>query len=160
MIRNTNGTDQTARAQLNNIADHWTAHNEYPGDVSRSDVEDLIRVLFDHLGEHLETLVTDTPFTRREAEVWVLLTTSDDQNHALTHDAAALILSTPGGGFNGGWTPGERFKLCCPATSEDVQDHLAAANEKVERAKTTLDAVTLPDQDAVPTNATTDWPGE
>lgn len=160
MIQNINGDEPTARAQLNNIADHWTVQNEYPHGISRDDVAELIQVLFDELEDHVETLVTDTTFTRREAEVWVLRTTRDDQHHVLTNDAAALILSTPGGGFNGGWSYDEHLKLCRPATTEDVQDHLVAATHRVERAKETLEAGTLPDQEAAPSNLRTDWSEE
>lgn len=147
MVRNTNVDEQTERAQLNSIADHWTEQGKYPGGISMSDVQELGQVLRSQVEEHLESLVADTTFTRREAEVWVLLETVDEDNYFLTEDAATLILSTPGAGFSGGWNNDEQLKMCIPATSEEVQEHYAAAKQKVEQAKETLGAVTFPNRE-------------
>lgn len=143
MVRNTNLDEQTERAQLNIIAEHWTEQGEYPDGISMSDVQNLGQVLLDQVEDRLETFVADTTFTRREAEVWVLIETVDEHNHFLTEDAAALLLSTPGAGFSGGWKCYEDLKMCCPATSEEVQEHYAAAKQKVEETKETLGAVTF-----------------
>jgi hypothetical protein len=93
-------SEQTVRAQLNEIADHWETHDEYPEDVSKTDVQELGRTLHDQLADRIETYVAETNFTRREAEVWALYKYVDEYNNFVTYDAAALLLSTPGTGFS------------------------------------------------------------
>ena len=149
MVRETTPDEQTERAQLNFIAEHWSEQGEYPDGISKSDVQDLSQFLFDQVENRLETFVADTTFTRHEAEVWVLITTVDEHNYVLTEDAAALILSTPGTEFDEPTGPGEDPVMSHSVTSEEVQQHYAAAKQKVEEAKETLGAVTFPNREDV-----------
>lgn len=157
MVQNTNLDEQTERAKLNIIAEHWTEQGEYPDGISTSDVQNLGQALSNQLEDRLETLVANTTFTRREAEVWILTETVDEHDYFLTEDAAALILSTNSAGFNGGWKHDVDFIICDPVTSEEIQEHKAAAKQKIEEAEETLGAVTFPNREEALTSPKLVW---
>lgn len=141
-------SEQTVRAQLNEIADHWVAHEEYPGDISITDVQELSHTLHEELKGRIETYVADTTFTRREAEVWALSKFADEDYHFVTYDAAALLLSTPDTGF-GDTINADEDTADQVVTSDEVEQWYASAEKKVNDAKQTIGAVTFPDRDDV-----------
>ncbi len=149
--------EQTIRAQLNEIADHWTTHGEYPEGIAVTDVQKLGQTLHDQLADHIETYVTETNFTRREAEVWALHRNVDEHHHFVTHEAAALLFCTPGTGFGCTTDVNEKYPERQTLTSEDVELRFRAAKQTVDDAKQTLGAATFPDRDDVLTSPELVW---
>ncbi|UPV73928.1 hypothetical protein M0R89_15480 [Halorussus limi] len=150
-------SEQTVRAQLNEIADHCETHDEYPEDVSKTDVQELGQTLHDQLADRIETYVAETNFTRREAEVWALYKYVDEYNNFVTYDGATLLLSTPGTGFSETTEADEGAAVSQSVTSEDAEQLFRAAEEKVEDARQTVGAVTFPDRDEVLTSPNLVW---
>ena len=142
-------SEQTVRAQLNEIAEHWVTHEEYPEETSVTDVQQLSHTLHEELADRIETYVEETTFSRREAEIWALQRHVNEHHQFVTHEAAALLYSTPGTGFgelaDAEKTHPERQII----TTDDVEVRLKAAERKVEDAEQTLGAVTFPERNDV-----------
>jgi hypothetical protein len=139
-------SEQTIRAQLNEIADHWATHDEYPEDISETDVQELSQILHDQLEDRIETYVDETIFSRREAEVWALRKHIDEHHHFVTQEAAALLLSTSSTGFGDTTGTDEETSTGQAITSEDVEQLFEAANKKIDNAERSVGAVTFPDR--------------
>ena len=139
-------SEQTTREQLNEIADHWAADDEYPEDISETDVQELSQTLHDQLEDRIETYVTDTTLTRREAEVWALQKHIDEHHHFVTQETAALLLSTSSTGFGDTTSADEETSTGQAITSEDVEQLFEAAKKEVDNAEQTIGAVTFPDR--------------
>lgn len=142
-------SEQTVREQLNEIADYWVTHNEFPEDISETDVQDLSHTLHGELADRIETYVNETTFNRREAEIWALHRLIDEHHHFVTFEAAALLYSTPGTGFEELAAAEKKHPERQTTTREDVEQWFKAAERKVNDAEKTLGAVTFPNRDAV-----------
>jgi hypothetical protein len=125
------------------------AHEEYPGDISITDVQELSHTLHEELADRIETYVEETTFSRREAEIWALLRLVDEHHYQATQEAAALLYSTPGTGFGELADAEKKHPERQIITTDDVEVWLKAAERKVNDAKQTLGAVTFPNRDDV-----------
>lgn len=149
--------EQTVRAQLNKIADHWATHEEYPKGISVTDVQDLGQTLHEQLADRIDTYVAETNFTRREAEVWALHRNVDEHHHFVTSEAAALLFCTPDTGFGCTTDVNKTYPKRQTLTSEDVDLRFKAAKRTIDDAKQTLGAVTFPDRDDILTSPELVW---
>jgi len=150
-------SEQTVRAQLNEIADHWVTHEEYPEDISKTDVQELSHTVHEELADRIETYVDETTFRRREAEIWALQRHVDEHHQFVTHEAAALLYSTPGTGFGELADAEKKHPERQIITTEDVEVWLKAAKRKVDDAEQTLGAVTFPNREDALRNPKPVW---
>ncbi|MFA9504917.1 hypothetical protein ACERIM_19345 [Natrinema sp. H-ect1] len=157
MVEQTESNQQTVRAQLDAIAQQWAEHGKFPTGTSETDVQNLSSTLFEQVESYIETCVTETTFTRREAEVWALSQFVDENGLWLTDDAIALVLATPGTKFGEPTEPDEATSMSRSITSEEVQEHYTTAKKKLETARQTIGAATYPDRDDVLTNPEIVW---
>jgi len=150
-------SEQTVRAKLNEIADHWVTHGEFPEDTSASDVQELSHVLYEEVEDHLNVLIADTTLTLREAEVWVLTKQIDEYHPSLTTDAVALLLAAPTTGFGNPAGIDEESTTSQLVRDEEIERHVVAAKKKINKAKQTIGAVTFPNRHEVFTSPELVW---
>lgn len=154
MTTDTSRENQSALQRLNRIVELRKDETTEQSDTSKADVAEVGQSLHEQLEDRIDTLVEETAFTQREAEVWALTRTYDEQDILLTHDAIALLLSTPDTGFGVSEQEGTGADT---VTNDDVAQLLDDAEEKYEQARRLIGAVTFPERDDVLTSPTVTW---
>lgn len=152
-----NPDQQTVREQLNEIGEYWANHGKYPDGSSEADVRALSRALFDQLEELIETYVSNSTLHRHEAEVRALTRFIDEDNNLLTKEAVTLLFTTAGTEFGNATESDDDASTSQRITTEEVQRHYLTANEKINAAKQTIRADTIPDPDAVHASPVIVW---
>lgn len=127
------------RQEFNEIAENynWMGGN-LPDNRSWEDLSVLSNFLHEQVQDRVEIYDGITDFTRAEAQVWVLVTTTGPDNTLLTLNGVALAMSTPDNLFRRQQepTPGWREDVLSSGYMERLYE---SASEKIEGSESCID---------------------
>lgn len=127
-MQETTDTIDDTRIQLNRIADYWTSHDELPEEISWDTVTGHAHTIQEALEEQIQNHANETSLTVVEAEVWGLAKMMIPEPGFLTTDAIALVMAADN-------CPFHTAAKCGAITTDEAEEVLARAEEKVEAAE-------------------------